>query len=170
MRYGLDRRFLRRYAPARRFSARAGMTLLELAIAAGTTAVILAGSLQIFTHALWQTESAAGLNTSMSEAHAMLEEIRAVPFNDVLPRYGPQGTERTFAPRSPDINGLGSVHIDASNPDLLEVRVVVCWLEGTQRVMGEDANSNGVLDPGEDANGNGRLDSPASVTALIARR
>lgn len=63
-----------------------------------------------------------------------------------------------------------------SNTDLIDVYVTVSWREGrgTGRVIGEDANLNGVLDSGEDgtyAGGTtGRLDSPAQLVSKVTDR
>ena len=54
------------------------------------------------------------------------------------------------------------------NPSLLDVHIAACW-NARGRVVGEDRNCNGVLDPGEDDNGNGWMDSPVMVSTRVAR-
>lgn len=46
---------------------------------------------------------------------------------------------------------------------------MVCYRE-KNRIIGEDANLNGVLDAGEDDNENGELDSPAHIETVIVQK
>jgi prepilin-type N-terminal cleavage/methylation domain-containing protein len=149
--------------------AGAGFTLVELIICAGIFAVVAAGLLQIFVYSLWESESAGRFTTALSAAYAKFEEVRATDFSNVTMNYTAGGIPGdTFT--VPAINGRGVVTIDASNPELLVVRTVVCWQDRAGRVFGDDRNLNGVLETGEDANGNGEMDSPVALVSLVGRR
>lgn len=52
--------------------------------------------------------------------------------------------------------------------DLLVVEVVVCHRSG-RRVIGEDANLNGLLNSGEDTNGDKKISSPVTLKTLVLK-
>ena len=45
--------------------------------------------------------------------------------------------------------------------------VVVCYQGPKGKVVGEDTNLNGKMDPGEDSNHNGRIDSPVTIEGVV---
>ncbi|HAK94470.1 MAG TPA: hypothetical protein DCM87_05580, partial [Planctomycetes bacterium] len=57
-----------------------GFTLVELVITVGTTLIAVLGSIQLFTYCMWQSENSGNLTSSMQEAFAKVEEIRATPY------------------------------------------------------------------------------------------
>jgi len=159
------------FAPPRwRRGASSGFTLVELVITVGTTLIAVLGSIQLFTYCMWQSENAGNLTSSMQEAFAKVEEIRATPYGDIMTTFGPPAgqTSRSFTPTR--VQGLGIIYVNEVSPDLLQVEVVVNWQERGRYVVGEDQNLNGILDGGEDGDGNGRISSPASLVTLLTRR
>ncbi len=68
------------------------------------------------------------------------------------------------------VTGQGAIYINTSNPDLLEVEVVISWQDKYGRIIGEDTDLDGTLDTGEDQDSNNRLSSPVTLTTLIAER
>ena len=50
--------------------------------------------------------------------------------------------------------------------DLVRIEVVICFTMGN-RVIGEDANLNGILDAGEDQDGDGKISSPITLGTLV---
>jgi hypothetical protein len=147
-----------------------GFTLVELVITVGTTLIAVLGSIQLFTYCMWQSENSGNLTSSMQEAFAKVEEIRATPYGDIMTTFGPLAGQasRSFTPTR--VRGLGIIYVNEVAPDLLQVEVVVNWQERGRYVVGEDRNLNGLLDGGEDGDGNGRISSPASLVTLVTRR
>lgn len=83
----------------------------------------------------------------------------------------------TFIPG--DFDGAGTIYMNVNGwddplsmtqPNFLEVVVVISWEGSFGRIIGEDTNLNGVLNSGEDTNGSGLLDSPVSVMDIITKR
>lgn len=144
------------------------MTLLEVMLTVGIVGIAIMGVLQVFLNASWLTETSTSLFSGMTEAHAIMEEIRSTEFDQITAKYGTSaGPPMLYKSSSMGNNGMGIIFVDDTNPQLLEVEVQVHWALGRQAI-GEDQNINGVLDPGEDVNNNGRMDSPASLTTLIS--
>ena len=126
----------------------------------------------------------------MNGAQQKLEEIRNHNFNTMVGDYSPGGSEGntfTIDPANWLAAGDQSAVIYILNPqtgvilntspsanpglDLYEIRVTICWRQKGNRIIGEDANLDGVWDQAsEDANGNGQLDSPAQIVTLISER
>jgi len=52
-------------------------------------------------------------------------------------------------------------------PERPEIEYPCTWV---YKVIGEDKNLNGILDPGEDTNGNGIIDSPVELVTQVANR
>jgi hypothetical protein len=65
----------------------------------------------------------------------------------------------------------GVVYADDSvNAEFLDVTVSICWRQGN-RIIGEDANLNGVLDSGEDTmEANGIIDSTVQLKTRVANK
>ncbi len=144
-----------------------GFTLIEVLIAT----VVLTGAILAILASLIQCsnlqETSKNLGLTISAARAKVEEMRNVDFSDLITNYnGP------FDVSGLDAKGrVDSSYVAGSNNNLIDIRVVICWRQGRNRIIGEDINLNGNLDPGEDVNPtNGRLDSPAQIVTLMAER
>jgi len=98
-----------------------------------------------------------------------MNEIREYDFDSIAADYASGGSQgNTF--NLSQINGMGIIYIDLSNSLLLEIEIVVSWLNQFNRVIGEDQDLDGVLDAGEDLNNNGKLDSVVEMVSLVAKK
>lgn len=148
-------------------NTKSGFTLLELMITAGVLIVALAGLLGVFAHLISLNENSGKLTVAVAGCQAKLEEMRASNFSGLYTAYN----GASFNPDGFSLGAAkGSIYINNSNPDLLQVFVSSSWKTRSNRVVGEDINLNGALDAGEDLNANGRLDSPAEIITLIGKR
>lgn len=169
--------------------------MLELMIAAAVLVVVLLGLLGVFTGCFGLNETAKNLTIAINGAQQKLEEIRNHDFAQIPTDYAAGGTPgNLFDPGGEDdnlngildageddnangvldspLNGGGVVFVSAfgGSFDLLQIRIVVSWMQKGGRYVGEDENFNGIMDAGEDVNGNNMLDSPAQITTLMAER
>lgn len=149
---------------------KAGFILVEVLFSIGVLAFVVVGILQLFIYCSGLTEIARLTTFAVSEAQGKLAEIRNHNFNNIVADYGPGGPENTF--NLTQLTGTGAIYIDNTNPQLLEIEIVLSWQTKGGRIIGEDTNLNGAFDVGEDAIGtpNGKLDSPTSLISLIALR
>ena len=90
-----------------------------------------------------------------------MELIKNTPFPQIVAAHN----NTNFA--AAGINGLGSVNVNNTNSRLLTITISFSWRQYNGRIIGEDANLNGVLNPGEDLNGNGILDSPVQLRTNV---
>jgi prepilin-type N-terminal cleavage/methylation domain-containing protein len=141
-----------------------GFTLVEILLAIGILAFALCSILALYSACLVLTSTSKNINIATNGVLALTEEIRSTPFTQIINDYQDLIFMVNDIPSS-----RGHVYIDDTNPELLSVTVSVCWRQGN-RIIGEDANLNGVLNLGEDANGNGVIDSPVELVTLIANR
>lgn len=147
-----------------------GFTLLEVMVTTLVLVVAIATSLSIFTYSLALTESVKQLTNAQYQVERQVEQIRAMDYLDVRNNFTNNGALRsTVMAITNNQNLSGTIYANelpgAAN-NLLRVKVVVCYAQ-RKRIMGEDANFNGVLDAGEDANGNGELDSPCQLETVV---
>ena len=142
-----------------------GVTLVEILLAAGILGVVLVGQLKLFIVCSGLSNISGNLTVATAAAQSKLEEIRGHEYSDIVTDYSGATFDLT------DLTGKGVVYVDSSNPDLLEIEVVVSWEEEkSKRVIGEDTDLDGVLDGGEDTNFNGRLDSIVAISSWLADR
>jgi len=146
-----------------------GFTLAELVFVAGILSFTLVGMMKLYIYTSTQAEMAGNVTIAVSQAQNKLEEIRNHAYDMIATDYGSGGTPGNTFDLS-ILTGKGAVYIDSSNSELLVLEVVVSWMDKYNRIIGEDANLNGVLDGGEDANGNGKLDSPVRLMSMITER
>lgn len=143
---------------------RRGMTLAELMIATMIMSITFVGILSTFLYCLSLGELSEHKATALASAKTKMEAIRNTPFEDLVATYD----HVTFSVPA-DLNGSGISYIDDSaNPNLIRIKVSVCWREKNGRMIGEDSNLNGVLNGGEDVNGNSEIDSPVQLETLIS--
>lgn len=146
-----------------------GFTLVEVMIVALILAVVLTGMIQLYIQTSAQVELSRSKTLAISEAQSTIEKIRNHAYADIVTDYGSGGTPgNTFS--VPGLDAMGVVTIDNSNPDLLELDVIVSWSDKYNRLIGEDVNLNGQLDVGEDVNSNSTLDSPVRLKTMISRK
>ena len=148
-------------------------TLLELMIAAAVLIVALLGLLGVFTGCFGLNETAKNLTIAINGAQEKMEEIRNADFGTIIANYnGPFNIS--------GLDGIGRVdatYVAGTNNSLIDIRVVICWRQGRNRIIGEDDGTgaggialDGVLNGNEDVNGNNMLDSPAQIVTLMAER
>jgi prepilin-type N-terminal cleavage/methylation domain-containing protein len=141
-----------------------GFTLFEILLAMAILAFALCSILVTYVSCLTLIETSKNVNIATNACLGLLEEIRSDAFPRIIDDYNGVNFTVNEIPSS-----MGVVYVDDTNPELLQVTISVCWRQG-KRVMGEDADLNGVLDAGEDENGNGIIDSPVELVTLIANR
>lgn len=148
-----------------RLSDNNGFSLPEVLVAAYILAFGLCGILVTYVSMLIFSDLSRDFTLANNALQAKMEEIRRTDFNSLS---GLSGTVFDIEGFSSD-NAKGAIEVtDTAYTDLKRVRIAVCF-KSRSKVVGEDANLNGMLDLGEDANNNGRLDSPAEVVSMIAR-
>ena len=143
---------------------KAAFTLVELLVATAVMLVAVAGILMSYLRCMELNEISRNSAVAVQAASSRMERIKAAPFNQIWANY------HNVAFDVPGLNGRGVSYVDASDPELLEVNVAVCWVQKNGRGFGEDSNANGQLDAGEDDNGNGYLDSTVEMTNLVFQR
>lgn len=148
-----------------------GFTLLEVMIATAILVIAISGLLATFAGLSSLNENSKKLTLATTSTHDKMEEIR-----DFLNSNGLTDTYSTYNGQAFDPDGFraneakGAVSIDNTNPDYLEISVSVSWTERTNKIVGEDADLDGVLDGGEDSNSDGRLSSPAELVTIMVNR
>lgn len=141
-----------------------GFTLAELMVATLILAVVLVGLLASYVACLELTDLAKNTSTAINIAQSKLEEIKNVSYAQIKNDYDRVAFNIT------GLVGKGVSYVDDTNPELLQVTVVVCWKQQNGRIIGEDTNLNGQLDAGEDKPPvNNILDSVGQVVTYIAR-
>lgn len=151
---------------------------MELIIAAAVLVIALVALLATYTGCFRLNETAKNLTIAMNIAQEKMEEIRNHTFASIVVDYGSGGNPGdTFSPSPLDGSGRIDIIADGSDPqgvtssDLLQVTITISWRQRGGRVIGEDADLDGLWEQAsEDANGNGQYDSPAQVVTLISRR
>jgi len=154
------------FSPKRRLNA---FTLVEVLVVVGILTVVIVGMLNLFVYTSATASLAGNKTTAVAAAQSKMEEIRSHDYDLILTDYVSGGTlGDTFLLNSP--NGIGTIYIDSTDPDLLEIRIVVCWEDKHDRIIGEDINLNGILDIGEDLDLSGEIDSIVNLVMLNARK
>jgi prepilin-type N-terminal cleavage/methylation domain-containing protein len=141
-----------------------GFSLVETILAIAILAFAVCAILQTYATCFALSSISENMNTATNAAQGLLEEMRSSSYVQLYDNY--HGLIFTVN----DIpNSRGIIYVDDTNPELLKITVTVCWKSGS-RVIGEDRDLDGVLDPGEDVNGNGMIDSVVKLVTLIANR
>jgi len=141
-----------------------GFALIEIMLAVGILAFTLCALLAAYISCSGLIATSKNVNIATNAALGLMEEIRTSSFARIYDDYNGLNFILNDIPSS-----RGVVYVGDTNPELLKVTISVCWRQGN-KVIGEDANLNSVLDSGEDANGNGIIDSPVQLVTLIANR
>ncbi|MDD3375172.1 MAG: type II secretion system protein [Candidatus Omnitrophica bacterium] len=144
-------------------------TIAELLIVVGILAVVIVGMINLFIYTSVAAALAGNKTVAVAAAQSKMEEIRNYDYDLIAVDYASGGVPgNTFLLNQP--NGIGTIYIDSTNPDLLEIKIVVCWEDKYNRIIGEDINLNGNLEVDEDLNGNNELDSIVSLVMLFAKK
>jgi hypothetical protein len=123
----------------------------------------------MFLYASTIADIARNKTLAVTDASSTLEEIRDHTFEDITTDYASAGTPGdTFDLTT--LTGKGKIYIDATNPELLVVKTVVCWQNKYNRTIGEDLDFDGVLDAGEDVDGDGEISSPVELVTYITEK
>lgn len=146
-----------------------GFTLVEVLVATGLLAIVLAGLLGLFIYCALLSEGGGEMTVVMGELQGKWEEIRTHDYDLIVADYSAGGNPGNIFNLT-QANGRGAIYLDAANPDLLVIKMVASWQNQNGRMIGEDQNLNGTLDPGEDQNGNSEIDSLATLMSMIAKR
>jgi len=158
-----------------------GLTLVEIMISAAILSTALTGILMFNSQYIKELQETRNLSLAMNAAQERFEKIKSrvnpqdatettkIDFNNLAQYYNGltfdiYGNNKTTA--LTNFKGVSYVKEVTGLPlKMFRVRVLVCWKNSQNQVMGEDANLNGALDTGEDKNNNSELDSPAFVQA-----
>jgi type II secretory pathway pseudopilin PulG len=169
------------------------LTMLELLLVIAIAGLALVGLLVTYVSSLNLGEYDRNLTLAMNIAREKMEELyneRITNFDDLgseMCLEEPTGCNIEVVDPSLTIVSFDSEHMAAKNygldgsctiyireldpSNLKEVRVIVCWKQRVGRIIGEDINLNGVLDPGEDVGGHpNELDSPCEIISAFAKR
>lgn len=146
-----------------------GFFLIEIMIVIAVLVIVLVGYLQLSIVCFGLAETTKNITIAISEIQSQLDQIRNYNYSNIVSDYSQGGSPGDIFSLS-QLDGVGIISLNNSNPELLEVEITACWQEKGRRIIGEDINLNGVLDADEDKNANGKIDSPASLITLIAQR
>lgn len=142
-----------------------GFTLVEVLFTVAILAFALCGLLAMYINLFLLGDISRQITLATNASQAKIEEIRNTSFDKLLASNGSTFDITGFA--AADAKGRVEV-LNTSYADLMQVRVIVCFRQKGQRIIGEDTNLNGALDAGEDSNANGVLNSPVEVVTLIS--
>jgi prepilin-type N-terminal cleavage/methylation domain-containing protein len=159
------------------FFKKKGLTLIEVLFAAAIMAFCLSGLLLTYINLFVLTDLSRDFTSVTNALQAKMEEIKNVAFANLTALNNT--TFNVMAGNSTDVIGRGMIEVsDIGDPftnttytDLKKVRTVISF-KSRSRVIGEDKDLDGILDPGEDdavygANGTNRLDSPVEAITII---
>jgi Tfp pilus assembly protein PilE len=147
-----------------------GLTLIEILIATVVLVVALLSTLGLLSHSLSLPEGNRDSTIALHEAEAMMEHICADDYLTIRATYATVA-QTPFA--IANLTGMGTVYaneLSGATNGLMRVKVVVCY-QHKNRIIGEDADFDGILDAGEDTIlANGELDSPCQLETVIVNR
>lgn len=149
-----------------------GFSLLELVVVVAIIAVVIPGMMQLFISASDLSDVSGSKSAAMAEAYTTMEVIRNHDFDLITTDYAAGGSPGNSFNSMILSGGKGMVFVGPYNGsnDILEVRVVISWPDKRGRIIGEDANLNGVFEMSEDVNNDGLYNSPATFVSYIAKR
>jgi len=143
-------------------------SFIELMFSSVILLIILTGLMYTYIACFELNEFSRNLTLANNALQAELESIRETPFDSLTGLDGNIFSLNGFAVDE----AIGVVDVyDYAYSDLKGIRLVACWRQKANRVIGEDINLDGVLQPEEDVagDGDGILDSPAEIITLISR-
>ena len=107
----------------------AGFSLLEVVIALAIIAIALLGIVSTFVHSINMGESEREQQIAKQAASKKIEEIRTATFDTLYATYNGDtfAVDKLVHAGGPGGKGLGTVAVDNTNADLLEIQVTVQW-------------------------------------------
>jgi len=138
-----------------------GFNLAEIMISTLVLALTFTGVVSTYLKCLNLSEMSQNSSRATLEARKRMENAKNSDVTQLITNY------HNVSFSSLNVNGMGVSYVNDTDPNLLEVTISFCWQQNNGRIIGEDANLNGVLDDGEDVNGNGFIDSPVQITSYI---
>ena len=141
-----------------------GFTLAELVVSAGILGVVITGIMVSYIRCMELNEVSQNKSLAVKAARSRMELIRMTPYATLVATYNNVAFNVT------GFNGRGVSYVTVVDAKNLRLRVSVSWQQKNNRVFGEDANLNGVLNGGEDKNGDGFLSSPVDITEVMFDR
>ena len=151
-------------------SSSKGITFVELVVACAVLVTIFVSFLYGLVGCIKLVNLSKETFFAIYSADAKIEEMRGHTFSDVYSYYTTSPQDTFEVDELPAVSSKGSIAIDNTNPELLEVYIAVCWKSFDGRVIGEDVNLDGNLAAAEDVNSNNKIDSPVSLATFITRR
>lgn len=150
----------------RTYPAVRGFSLIEVLFTVAILSFALSGLLAMYINLFLSGDINRQMTLATNAALGKIEEIRNTDFDD-LPSLNGSGFG---IPGFSATDAVGRIEVsNTAYTDLRQARVIVCFRQRGQRIIGEDSNLNAVLDSGEDANADGFLNSPVEAATLIAR-
>ena len=144
-----------------------GFTLLEVMFAALVMVALLVGVLSLYTSCLNLQETAKNSFRASFQLSSKIEEIKGTSFSNITTTYNNQ----TYALDGLDGQMLVEVNPspEATNGELLEVRVIAGWTQKDGSRIGEYGPNPDNSDQVElfDMNGNGTIESPYELITDI---
>jgi prepilin-type N-terminal cleavage/methylation domain-containing protein len=152
-----------------------GFTLVELLVTFTVLVIALCGILLTYINMFFLTDLTRDCQQANALVQAKMEEVLKTDYSLVTPFALAYDANSRFE-TDPAYNVLlkkgvikAEVSAVAGFADLKEVRITACF-RSRNRIIGEDANLNGVLDTGEDTYINNlRIDSTIESVTLITR-
>jgi prepilin-type N-terminal cleavage/methylation domain-containing protein len=145
-------------------SSKKSFTLMEMLIAVAILAYALCGMLAMYISCFDLISISKNTSIATSAAQGLMEEIRSHTFNDIVSDYDGLNFTVNNMPAN-----RGVVYVNDTDPELLRVTISICWRQ-KGRVVGEDANLNGIPEATEDVNHNNIIDSPVELISLMVNR
>jgi prepilin-type N-terminal cleavage/methylation domain-containing protein len=149
-----------------------GFTLVELLLAAAILAFCLCGLMAVYVQMFVVTDLSRDFTIATNTMQGALERVKSMSLANITDLHnttfnvmGYNGT-RVIGRGVYQIADVVDSQTGATYGDLKLVRAVVSF-RSRNRVYGEDANLNGMLDTGEDTDGNGRLSSPVEASTMV---
>ena len=144
---GLPRRSLWEGGSSTRKGAKGGFSLIEVVVALAVISIALLSMLTMMLNTTNLKEVGRQRTLAKQAAMAKLEELKAQDFDSIVPDYGTGGPQNTF-----EVEGLtgidalnpvaqGVISIDNSNPDLLDLTIVVTWQGLGNQILVYEARS-----------------------------
>lgn len=137
-----------------------GFTLVEMLLATFILAPIYLMTMLSFINTSQLNDSAKNTALALRACTNQIETIDSVSFDQIYAAYH----NTTFTLN--ELEGIGSVHVNNTQPKVLTITASFCWQDPSGRIIGEDSNLNGQLDQGEDLNNNGLIDSPVKLVTV----
>jgi hypothetical protein len=152
-----------------KIKSQSAFSFVELMFSLMMLIIILVGLMYTYVVCFKLNNSSRDLTLANNALQAEFESIKETPFDDLVNLNGEIIYDLSGFSQG-DAVGVVNV-IDPENDgyeDLRYIRLVVCWKDANNRIIGEASDSTGVLEP-VDHNGDGGINSPAELVTLVSR-